>query len=76
MNGVVFLGGAAALMFVVAAALFPGGGYNPAMSMLSVLGRTEVRLVEYPWSLFFFAAGMALSALAVLAAARRVRLSP
>ena len=76
MNCVALLGGLAALMFVFAAAFFPGGGYNPAMYMLSALGRTEVRLVEYPWSLWFFGAGMLFSSLAVLAAARRSRLSP
>ena len=72
---VAFFGGLAALLFVIAAALFPGGGYNPAMRMLSVLGRTEVRLVAYPWSHHFFVAGLVSSAVAVVFAARRLRLS-
>ena len=65
----------AALSFVLAAATFPGGGYNPAYMMLSVLGRTEVRLVENTWSHHFFVVGMFISALAVAFAAWRVGLS-
>ena len=74
-NVVVLLGGLAAMAFVLAAAAFPGGGYNPAMQMLSVLGRSEVRLVEQPWCRYLFVAGMFFSAAAVLVAARAFRLS-
>jgi len=70
-----FFGAAAALSFFLAMHCFPGG-YNPAMRMLSALGRTEVRLVEWPWSHYLFVAGMFFSALAVVFAARRARLSP
>ena len=73
---VAFFGGLAALSFVLAAAAFPGGGYNPAMQMLSVLGRTEIRLVEGAWCRWFFVAGMSFSAAAVLLAVRGARLSP
>ena len=70
-----FLGAAAALSFVLAMHTFPGG-YNPLMRMLSALGRTEVRLVEWPWSHYLFVAGMFFSVLAVVSAARRAGLSP
>ena len=50
-----FLGAGAAVSFVLAMHTFPGG-YNPLMRMLSALGRTEVRLVEWPWSHYLFAA--------------------
>ena len=46
---------AALLSFVLAMHCFPGG-YNPAMRVLSALGRTEVRLVEWPWSHYLFMA--------------------
>ena len=51
--------------FFVAGFLYPGGGYNPFLQMLSALGRTEVRGVEYPACLFWFMVGMFLSALCV-----------
>ena len=70
-----FLGAAAALSFVLAMHTFPGG-YDPAMRMLSALGRTEVRLVEWPWSHYLFVAGMFFSVLAVVSAACRAGLSP
>ena len=70
-----FFGAAAALSFVLAMHCFPGG-YNPAMRMLSALGRTEVRLVEWPWSHYLFVVGMFFSALAVVSAARRAGLFP
>ena len=54
---VAILCAAALLSFVLAMHCFPGG-YNPAMRMLSALGRTEVRLVEWPWSHYLFMAGM------------------
>ena len=53
--------GLSAVSFVLAAAAYPGG-YDPAMRMMSALGQTEVRLVEMPWCLYFFVAGMFLSA--------------
>ena len=74
-NVVVLLGGLAAMAFVLAAAAFPGGGYNPAMQMLSVLGRSQVRLVEQPWCRYVFVVGMFFSVAAVLVAARAFRLS-
>ena len=52
---VAILCAAALLSFVLAMHCFPGG-YNPAMRMLSALGRTEVRLVEWPWSHYLFMA--------------------
>ena len=70
-----FLGAGAAVSFVLAMHTFPGG-YNPLMRMLSALGRTEVRLVEWPWSHYLFVAGMFFSVLAVVSAARRAGLSP
>ena len=70
-----FLGAAAALSFVLAMHTFPGG-YNPLIRMLSALGRTEVRLVEWPWSHYLFVAGMFFSVLAVVSAACRAGLSP
>jgi len=65
----------AALSFVFAMHCFPGG-YNPAMRMLSALGRAEVRLVEHPWSQFLFIAGMVFASLAVVFSAWRAKLSP
>ena len=62
-------GGAALAMFVLAALAWPGGGYNPFMRMLSALGRTMVRGVEWPWCHYFFMAGMFLSIGAVVSAA-------
>ena len=70
---VAILCAAAALSFVLAMHCFPGG-YNPLMRMLSALGRTEVRLVECPWSHYLFMAGMFFSALAVVSAACRTGL--
>ena len=51
------LGGFAVAAFLAAMATFPGG-YNPCMRMLSALGRTVVREVEWPWSHALFIAGM------------------
>ena len=65
---VAFFGGLAAVAFVLAMHCFPGG-YNPLMQMLSSLGRTEVRLVEWPWSHYLFMAGMFFAMLAVASAA-------
>ena len=69
-----FFGGLAVAAFVLAMHCFPGG-YNPLMRMLSALGRTEVRLVEWPWSHHLFVSGMFLAVLAVASAVRRAGLS-
>ena len=61
------LGAVAAICFLAAMATFPGGGYNPCMRMLSALGRTVVREIEWPWCHFFFTIGMAASTGASLA---------
>lgn len=64
---------AAGTCFFVGMRLFPGGGYNPTMRMLSALGRSAVRGVEWPWSHHFFCTGMAFGAFGAgcaLAAAR------
>ena len=61
-------GGAALASFILAALAWPGGGYNPFMRMLSALGRTMVRGVEWPWCHYFFMAGMVLSIGAVVSA--------
>ena len=71
---VAFFGASAAASFLLAMHTFPGG-YSPAMQMLSALGRTEVRLVECPWSSFLFIAGMLFSSIAVASAAVLARLS-
>ena len=71
---VAFFGASAAAFFLLAMHVFPGG-YDPVMQMLSALGRTEVRLVERPWSRWLFMAGMLFSALAVASAAVLARLS-
>ena len=65
--------GLAATSFVLAMAVFPGG-YDPAMRMMSALGRTEVHLVECPWSLYFFVAGMLFSACGVVLCSFKARL--
>ena len=65
--------GLSAVSFVLAAAAYPGG-YDPAMRMMSALGQTEVRLVEMPWCIYFFVAGMFLAASGVALCARRHRL--
>lgn len=62
-------------LFVFAAHCFPGG-YNPCMRMLSALGRTEVRLVEYPWCHSLFSLGMCVSILGIARMAPRLGLSP
>lgn len=56
------LGGTvAALAFGAAMLCYPGGDYSPCRRMLSALGRTVVRDVEWPWSCWFFLAGMVAS---------------
>lgn len=63
---VALAGGIAAFVcFAAASILYPGGGYNPFLQMLSALGRAEVRGVEYPVCHFWFMAGMFLSAASV-----------
>lgn len=52
----------AGLCFLLAMALFPGGGYNPCFRMLSALGRTVIRDVVYPWCHVLFTVGLCLSA--------------
>ncbi|MBR3221551.1 MAG: hypothetical protein IKF72_04895 [Kiritimatiellae bacterium] len=59
------LGAAGFACFFVAMTLYPGGGYNPLMQMLSALGRTEVRGVAYPPCHYWFVAGMFLSVASV-----------
>ena len=60
------VGGTAAFVcFTVAACIYPGGGYNPFVKMLSVLGRTHVRKVLYPPCHYWFVAGMFLAAAGV-----------
>ena len=66
---VVAWGAGAALCFLAAMAAFPGGGYRPWMRMLSALGRSVVRMVEFPLCHFLFMAGMACAAVAVSLAA-------
>ena len=62
-------------LFVLAAAAFPGGDYNPCLRMLSALGRTEVGMVAHPWSQYLFMSGMFVSAAGVFALAWRLGLS-
>ena len=61
----ILYGTSAFLLFLLAAICYPGGDYNPFMQMLSVLGRTETRMVRYPWCHYMFVCAMALSATAV-----------
>ena len=72
-----FAGGVAAFAcFVVAALLYPGGGYNPFLQMLSALGRTHVRSVAYPPCHYWFVAGLLLASASVACVwARQVRVS-
>lgn len=57
-------GSVAAAAFLSAMAMFPGGGYNPLMRMLSALGRTAVKGVSWPWCHYLFIVGMLASAIA------------
>ena len=66
---VVTWGASAALCFLTAMAVFPGGGYRPWMRMLSALGRVANRMVGFPLSHFLFMAGMACAATAISYAA-------
>ena len=53
------------IVFFIGMATYPGGDYNPCLRMLSALGRTEVRLVEYPLCHFLFVLGMVIAALGI-----------
>ncbi len=64
-----FAGSAAALCFVLAMAVYPGQ-YNPCLRMLSALGRTSVRMVDWPWSHPLFTIGMLFSSVAVASVVR------
>lgn len=61
-------------LFVLAARCFPGGDYNPFLRMLSALGRTEIRLVEYPWCHALFTLGMFVSVVGIVLLALRLGL--
>lgn len=60
-------GALAGTSFVLAALSWPGGGYNPFRRMLSALGRTSVRGVDWPWCHYLFLFGMVAAAFAVAA---------
>ena len=64
---VVVFGCLAALLFGAAMAVFPGGTYNPAMRMLSALGRTVVAGEKWPLCHHLFVLGMVASAIAAVA---------
>lgn len=66
----------AAGCFVLAGVLYPGGGYNPFMRMLSALGRTKIGSVTYPASHLLFVAGLLFAIWGIVAVARRRQLSP
>ena len=59
------LGAAGFACFLVAMVLYPGGGYNPLMQMLSALGESQVRGIYYPLCHYWFVAGMLLSGASV-----------
>ena len=59
------LGAVGFACFFVAMSLYPGGGYNPLLKMLSALGESKVRGVAYPTCHRWFVAGMFLSAASV-----------
>ncbi|MBR3086823.1 MAG: metallophosphoesterase [Kiritimatiellae bacterium] len=59
------IGALAFACFIVAAVIYPGGGYNPFCQMLSALGEIEVKGVLYPVCHYWFMAGMFLSATSV-----------
>jgi MFS family permease len=61
---VVVFGCLAALLFGAAMAVFPGGTYNPAMRMLSALGRTVVAGEKWPLCHHLFVLGMVVSVIA------------
>ena len=61
---VIVFGCLAALSFGAAMAVFPGGAYNPAMRMLSTLGRSAIAGEKWPLCHHLFVLGMAASAFA------------
>jgi hypothetical protein len=61
---IVVFGCLAALSFGVAIVVFPDGTYNPAMRMLSTLGRSVLAGEEWPLCHHLFVLGMVASALA------------
>jgi len=63
---VVLAGGA----FVLAAVVFPGGGYDPCLRMLSALGRTQASGGAYPLSHSLFVIGMILATCGIVTIAR------
>jgi hypothetical protein len=65
---VIVFGCLAALSFAAAMAVFPGGTYNPAMRMLSALGRSVIAGEKWPLCHHLFVLGMAASAVASAAA--------
>ena len=67
LDSAVRFGALAGAFFLLAALSWPGGGYNPFHRMLSSLGRTTIRGVDWPWCHYLFMAGMFAAALAVLA---------
>ena len=67
LDAALLFGGAALGAFLLAALSWPGDGYDPFRRMLSALGRTEVRGVEWPLCHYLFMAGMFLAAFAVVA---------
>ena len=63
---IIIIGGVAGFAcFFIAMVLYPNGGYNPLLQMLSALGEVEVRGVRYPSCHYWFVAGMFLSAASV-----------
>ena len=66
LDSTVRFGGVTLACFLLAALSWPGGGYNPLMRMLSALGRTTVRGVEWPWCHYLFMAGMFSAVFAVV----------
>ena len=67
-NRVLVFGVLAACFFGLGMAVFPGGTYNPAMRMLSALGRTELAGEKWPLCHHFFVFGMVASAIATACA--------
>ena len=61
---VIVFGCLAALSFGAAMAVFPDGTYNPAMRMLSALGRSVIAGEKWPLCHHLFVLGMAASAFA------------
>lgn len=66
--GVAAFGVLAACLFGLGMAVFPCGTYNPAMRMLSALGRTVLAGEKWPLCHHFFVLGMVSSAIATACA--------